>query len=87
MKVRDIEEQADTIARILDTALSVPGLRSRVGFDPLVGMLADRTNTRWGKFRPYVLLGAPALAVSAVLAFTKPSLRPLAHEVWLRTQS
>ena len=39
MKVRDKEEQADTIARILDTALSVPGLRSRVGFDPLVGML------------------------------------------------
>ena len=39
MKVRDKEEQADTIARILDTALSVPGLRSPVGFDPLVGML------------------------------------------------
>jgi hypothetical protein len=39
VKVRDKEEQADTIARILDTALSVPGLRSRVGFDPFVGML------------------------------------------------
>ncbi len=42
--------------------------------DPLVGMLADRTSTRWGKFRPYVLLGGPALGVSAVLAFTTPDL-------------
>jgi GPH family glycoside/pentoside/hexuronide:cation symporter len=40
--------------------------------DPLMGALADRTTTRFGKFRPYVLLGAPALALSAVLAFTRP---------------
>lgn len=40
--------------------------------DPLMGLLADRTSTRWGKFRPYVLLGAPALALSAILAFTTP---------------
>ena len=39
MNVREKEEQADNIARMLDTALSVPGLRSRVGLDPLVGML------------------------------------------------
>ena len=26
--------------------------------DPIVGILADRTNTRWGKFRPWILLTA-----------------------------
>jgi GPH family glycoside/pentoside/hexuronide:cation symporter len=33
-------------------------LVTRIGdaaFDPFVGILADRTNTRWGKFRPYLL--------------------------------
>jgi hypothetical protein len=39
VKVREKEEQAENIARMLDTALSIPGLRSRVGFDPLIGML------------------------------------------------
>jgi hypothetical protein len=38
VNVRKKEEQADSIARILDTALSIPGFRSRVGFDPLVGL-------------------------------------------------
>jgi glycoside/pentoside/hexuronide:cation symporter, GPH family len=39
--------------------------------DPLIGALADRTTTRWGKFRPYLLLGVP-LAVVGVLTFTVP---------------
>ncbi|MGA2178302.1 MAG: MFS transporter [Verrucomicrobiota bacterium] len=42
-------------------------------FDVVIGMTADRTNTRWGKFRPYLLWMAVPLAVSAVLAFTTPS--------------
>jgi GPH family glycoside/pentoside/hexuronide:cation symporter len=41
-------------------------------FDVVIGMTADRTSTRWGKFRPYILWGAVPLAVSAVLAFTTP---------------
>jgi GPH family glycoside/pentoside/hexuronide:cation symporter len=36
-------------------------------------MTADRTKSRWGKFRPYILWGAVPLAVSAVLAFSTPS--------------
>jgi GPH family glycoside/pentoside/hexuronide:cation symporter len=36
-------------------------------------MTADRTKSRWGKFRPYILWGAVPLAVSAVLAFTTPA--------------
>lgn len=41
-------------------------------FDVVIGMTADRTKSRWGKFRPYILLGAVPLAISAVLAFTTP---------------
>lgn len=42
--------------------------------DPLMGTLADRTNTRWGKFRPYLLFGAIPMAATAVLTFTTPAL-------------
>lgn len=41
-------------------------------FDPLMGVIADRTNTRWGKFRPWVLWTAVPWAVAMVLAFTVP---------------
>jgi glycoside/pentoside/hexuronide:cation symporter, GPH family len=41
-------------------------------FDVVIGMMADRTKSRWGKFRPYILWGAVPLAVSAVLAFSTP---------------
>ena len=40
--------------------------------DPIVGIISDRTNTRWGKFRPYLLFGAIPYAILAVLAFTTP---------------
>lgn len=45
-------------------------------FDVVIGMTADRTKTRWGKFRPYILWGAVPLAVAAVLAFSTPSFGP-----------
>ena len=41
-------------------------------FDVVIGMTADRTKSRWGKFRPYILFGAIPLGVSAVFAFTTP---------------
>ena len=41
-------------------------------FDPMMGILADRTNTRWGKFRPWVLWTALPFAVVMVLAYTVP---------------
>jgi GPH family glycoside/pentoside/hexuronide:cation symporter len=41
-------------------------------FDVVIGMTADRTRSRWGKFRPYLLWGAVPLAVIAVLTFTTP---------------
>jgi len=41
-------------------------------FDPIMGVLADRTTTRWGKFRPWVLWTAVPWAVVMVLAYTSP---------------
>lgn len=42
--------------------------------DPLMGIIADRTKTRWGKFRPYLLWMALAYSVLAVLAFSTPDI-------------
>ena len=40
--------------------------------DPVVGWVADRTRTRFGRYRPYLLFGAPCLAVSYVAMFLPP---------------
>jgi GPH family glycoside/pentoside/hexuronide:cation symporter len=41
-------------------------------FDPLVGIIADRTKSRWGKFRPYLLWTAIPFAIIGVLTFYTP---------------
>ncbi len=40
--------------------------------DPIVGILADRTKTRWGKFRPWILCTAVPWCVVMVMAYTTP---------------
>jgi glycoside/pentoside/hexuronide:cation symporter, GPH family len=42
--------------------------------DPTMGIIADRTNTRWGKFRPYLIWGSIPLAILGVVAFITPDL-------------
>jgi GPH family glycoside/pentoside/hexuronide:cation symporter len=44
--------------------------------DPMMGMLADRTRTRWGKFRPYLLWLCLPFAIVGVLTFTVPDFGP-----------
>jgi GPH family glycoside/pentoside/hexuronide:cation symporter len=50
--------------------------------DPVMGMLADRTKTRWGKFRPYLLWLCVPFAVAGVLTFTVPNFGPTGKIVW-----
>jgi len=50
----------------------VVGLVAAFGFNPLIGAFADRTNSRWGKFRPWILWTAIPLGVAALLAFSTP---------------
>jgi len=42
--------------------------------DPVMGSIADRTRTRWGHFRPYLIWGALPFAVAGVLTFSTPNL-------------
>ncbi|MBD3948554.1 MFS transporter [Aerococcaceae bacterium zg-1292] len=38
--------------------------------DPMMGVIADKTKTRWGKFRPYLFFAPPFLAIFNILTFT-----------------
>ncbi|MGG9961436.1 MFS transporter [Ferruginibacter sp. SUN106] len=51
----------------------VVGLVAAFGFNPVMGAIADRTKSRWGKFRPWILWTAVPLGVVALLAFRTPS--------------
>jgi GPH family glycoside/pentoside/hexuronide:cation symporter len=42
--------------------------------DPVLGLIADRTKTRWGKFRPYLLWGAVPYGICGYLMFAGPNL-------------
>jgi glycoside/pentoside/hexuronide:cation symporter, GPH family len=50
--------------------------------DPMMGMVADRTKTRWGKFRPYMLWLCVPFAVMGVLTFTVPDFGENGKLIW-----
>ncbi len=52
------------------------GLFAALVYNPVIGALADRTRTRWGKFRPWILWTAVPLGVMALLAFSTPDFSP-----------
>ena len=61
---------AATAAKII----FVVGLLGAFVFTPTIALLADRTRTRWGKFRPWILWTAVPFGVLALLAFSTPDL-------------
>lgn len=50
--------------------------------DPMMGAIADRTRTRWGKYRPYLLWVAAPFSICGILLFTTPDWGYAAKLVW-----
>jgi len=50
--------------------------------DPMMGVIADRTHTRWGKYRPYLLWIAAPFAIAGILLFTTPDMGTTGKLVW-----
>ncbi|MGI9532488.1 MFS transporter [Lutimonas sp.] len=50
--------------------------------DPAMGAIADRTNSKWGKFRPYLLFGALPMAGAAILTMSTPDLGDSGKIIW-----
>ena len=50
--------------------------------DPMMGIVADRTNTRWGKYRPYLLWIAPLFSICGILLFTTPDINYGGKLIW-----
>ena len=50
--------------------------------DPMMGIVADRTQTRWGKYRPYLLWVAPLFSICGILLFTTPDWEYGAKLIW-----
>lgn len=50
--------------------------------DPMMGAIAEKTNTRWGKYRPYLIFGAPFVALFSILTFTKTGATGMAAVIY-----
>lgn len=50
--------------------------------DPVMGVIADRTRSRWGRFRPWQLWIAVPLGVIGILTFTVPEMGPNMKIAW-----
>ena len=51
--------------------------------DPMMGAIADRTRTRWGRYRPYLLWGAVPFSICGVLVFATPDISQNGKLVWV----
>ena len=63
------------------TMFLVVGLSS-AAFNPIMGVIADRTHTRWGRFRPWLLWTSVPFGVIGILTFTTPNLNPAAKLIY-----
>lgn len=62
--------------------ISTVGIVAALVVNPVIGALADRTHTRWGKFRPWILWTSIPFGVISILAFTTPDLGPTGKVVY-----
>ena len=69
--------EADVAAAVFLVARMVDAIT-----DPFMGYIADRTRTRWGRFRPYLMFGAIPLAVISVATFTVPDFGETGKIIW-----
>ena len=53
--------------------------------NPVMGVIADRTSTRWGKFRPWLLWTAVPFGIIGVLTFTTPDISPAGKMIYAWT--
>jgi GPH family glycoside/pentoside/hexuronide:cation symporter len=53
--------------------------------NPVMGMIADRTRSRWGKFRPWLLWTAVPFGIIGVLTFTTPNISPAGKLIYAWT--
>ena len=53
--------------------------------NPVMGVIADRTKTRWGKFRPWLLWTAVPFGIIGVLTFTTPNISPAGKIIYAWT--
>ena len=60
-------ESADATA-----IMFIVGTIAAFGFNPIIGALADRTYSKWGKFRPWILYTSIPLGIISVMAFSTP---------------
>ena len=51
----------------------IVGTVAAFSFNPIIGALADRTNSKWGKFRPWILYTSIPLGIISVMAFSTPN--------------
>ena len=51
-------------------------------FSPIMGMIADRTSTRWGRYRPWILWTAIPFGVLTILAFSTPDFDPQGKAIY-----
>jgi Na+/melibiose symporter-like transporter len=63
-------------ARTASFIMFFAGMMSAFVFTPVMGLVADRTRTRWGKFRPWILWTSVPFGIIALLAFSTPNLSP-----------
>jgi glycoside/pentoside/hexuronide:cation symporter, GPH family len=66
------------------TLFLVVGLGA-AALNPVMGLIADRTNTRWGKFRPWLLWTAVPFGIIGVLTFTTPHISPAGKVIYAYT--